>query len=81
MCEVSTCKTVTDIRKMNGGGGHELRRNLSSFRGWKKSERVLLQCLQCQGEREKTSRTRNPSDSSLLVKHGTEELKNSREDR
>lgn len=75
---MSSCKTGTDIGKINGGGGDEPRRDLGSFEGGRKSERVLLQCLQCQEER---GDEQDPSGSSLLVKDGTKELKNSREDR
>lgn len=78
---MSTCKTVTDIRKTNGGGRHEPRRNLGSLKDCKESERVLVQVLQCEEERKESGRTRNPTDSSLLMKDGKKEIKNSRGDR
>lgn len=80
MCEVSTCKTVTDIRKINGGGRHELRRNLSSFKGWKKSERFLLQFLQCQEERDDKQDT-EPERLLSADEGWNKGTQNSREDR
>lgn len=80
MCEVSACKTVTDFRKINGGGRHELRRNLGSFKGWKKSERVLLQCLQCQKERDDKQDT-EPERLLSADEGWNKGTQNSREDR
>lgn len=62
--------------KTNSEGRHEPRHNLGSFSGCKKSERALLWFTARGSEKEKTSRRRNPTDSSLLMKDGKEEIKN-----